>query len=119
MKEEKNRGGAPKGNQNARKHAFYSQILNESQKIQLKEAHAVEGIDEEIAILRVKFLTLMREHPDRIDLQTTAANSIARLVTTRHIISRNNANGLKAAITKVFDEIGAPLGVRPQTKQIM
>ncbi|MCX6007588.1 MAG: hypothetical protein NTZ34_10095 [Chloroflexi bacterium] len=119
MKEEKNRGGAPKGNQNARKHAFYSQILNESQKVQLKEAHEVEGIDEEIAILRVKFLTLMREHPDRIDLQTTAANSIARLVTTRHIIFKNDKKGLKEAITKVFDEIGAPLGVRPPTKQIM
>ena len=116
MKEEKNRGGAPKGNQNACKHAFYSQILNESQKVQLKEAHEVEGIDEEIAILRVKFLTLMKEHPDRIDLQTTAANSIARLVTTRHIISRNDKKGLKTAITKVFDEIGAPLGVRPPTK---
>jgi hypothetical protein len=66
--------------------------------------------------MRVKFLTLMTDKPDRIDLQTTAANSIARLVTTRHNISKNNKNGLKAAITKVFDEIGAPLGVRPRVR---
>jgi hypothetical protein len=112
MKEEKNRCGAPKGNQNARKHGFYSQVLNEAQQEQLKQAHEVQGIDEEIAIMRVKLLTIMNEHPDRIDLQTVAANAIARLVNTRHNIGKNEKKGLKAAISKVYDEIGLPLGIK-------
>jgi hypothetical protein len=112
MKEGKNRGGAPKGNRNARKHGFYSKTLNETQKEQLQEAQEVEGIDDEIAIMRVKLLNLITDNPDRIDLQTTAANSIARLVATRHNLMKNNRqNGLKAAIEKVYNEIGKPLGI--------
>ena len=36
--------GAPRGNQNARKHGFYSRVLNEAKNIQLGEARDVEGI---------------------------------------------------------------------------
>jgi uncharacterized protein YjcR len=42
---EKKPTGAPRGNQNARKHGFYSRALNEAQRIELDEAHEVEGID--------------------------------------------------------------------------
>jgi len=45
----KKKRGAPKGNQNARKHGFYSQALNESEKLRLEQARGIEGIDEEIA----------------------------------------------------------------------
>ena len=57
------------GNQNARKHGFYSRVLDEAQKLQLDQARKVEGIDEEIAIMRVKLLTLLEKYPERIDLQ--------------------------------------------------
>ena len=42
---EKKPTGAPRGNQNARKHGFYSRVLDEAQKLQLDEAREVEGID--------------------------------------------------------------------------
>ncbi len=120
MKERKNRGGAPRGNHNARKHGFYSRTLNETQKEQLEEAREVEGIDDEIAIMRVKLLNLITDNPDRVDLQTTAANSIARLVAIRHnLMKNNNKNDLQKAIDKVFNEIGAPLGIRQPIKKIM
>jgi uncharacterized protein YjcR len=39
---EKKPRGAPKGNQNARKHGFYSQVLDEAQTLQLDQALEVE-----------------------------------------------------------------------------
>ena len=45
--------GAPKGNQNARKHGFYSRALTEAEKVELEEASYVEGVDQEIALLRI------------------------------------------------------------------
>ena len=60
---EKKPTGAPRGNQNARKHGFYSRVLNEAHTLQLDQAREVEGIDEEIAVIRVKLLTLMDQHP--------------------------------------------------------
>ena len=38
--------GAPKGNQNARKHGFYSRVLEEAERLDFKIASSVDGIDE-------------------------------------------------------------------------
>ena len=79
--------GAPRGNQNARKHGLYSRVLDEAQQLQLDKARAVKGIDEEIAIMRVKLLTLLDKYPERIDLQMRVIATIARMVRTRFDIS--------------------------------
>ena len=36
--------GAPKGNQNARKHGFYSQVLDETGKLNLEDARDMDGL---------------------------------------------------------------------------
>jgi len=103
--------GAPKGNQNARKHGFYSRALTEAEKLEMEEASYVEGIDDEIALLRIKLRDLVKNEPDRIDLHLEAANTIARLVRTRYQISKEQKNSLKEAITKVLTEVAGPLGI--------
>jgi hypothetical protein len=108
--------GAPKGNQNARKHGFYSTALAEAEKLELEAASYVEGIDQEIALLRIKLRELVQNHPDRIDLHLEAANTIARLVRTRYQISKEQKKSLKEAITKVLTEVALPLGIGIATK---
>jgi uncharacterized protein YjcR len=103
--------GAPKGNQNARKHGFYSRALTEAEKIELEEAGYVEGIDQEIALLRIKLRELVQNEPDRIDLHFEAANTIARLVKTRYQITKEQKRSLKEAIAKVLTEVALPLGI--------
>jgi len=103
--------GAPKGNQNARKHGFYSKVLDEAERIKIEEAVQIEGVDEEIALLRYKLAQLVRDHPDRIDLQLEAANTIARLIRTRYQITKEQKKSLKEAIAKVLTEVAVPLGI--------
>jgi hypothetical protein len=90
---------------------FYSRALDEAEKLELEEASHVEGIDEEIALLRVKLRELLEEQPERIDLHFEAANIIARLVKTRYQITREQKKSLKEAIQKVLTEVAVPLGV--------
>ncbi|MGQ9545820.1 MAG: hypothetical protein ACUVTR_01450 [Dehalococcoidia bacterium] len=97
------RKGSPRG--------FYSRALDEAEKLELEEACQVEGIDEEIALLRVKLRELLAEQPERIDLHFEAANIIARLVKTRYQITREQKKSLKEAIQKVLTEVAVPLGV--------
>ena len=118
--------GAPKDNQSAResgypekssisqgkKHSFYSQAFNEAEKLQLEQARNIEGIDEEIAILRLKLRELIDKQPDRIDLHLEVVNTIARLVKTRYNITKEQKKSLKEAITKVLTEIAIPLGIK-------
>ena len=103
--------GAPKGNQNARKHGFYSRALTEAEKTDHSEASLNEGIDQEIAFLRMKLKELAENEPDRIDLHLEAANTIARLIRTRYQVSKEEKQSLKDAITKVLTEVAAPLGI--------
>ena len=108
--------GAPKGNQNARKHGFYSQVLDETEKLNLEQAQGVDGLDEEIALLRCKLRDLIGNHPSEIELAFEAANTIARLVRTRYNISREQKKSLKEAIAKVLVEIAVPLGIKALIK---
>src|SRR4030042_6859310 len=103
--------GAPKGNQNARKHGFYSQALTEAEKVDLDEAPLIEGIDQEIAFLRMKLKELAENEPERIDLHLEAANTIARLIRTRYQISKEQKKSLKAGHHKVLAELVLPLGI--------
>jgi len=112
----KKKRGAPKGNQNARKHGFYSQALNESEKLRLEQARGTEGIDEEIAILGAKLRELIHTHHERLDLHFEAANTIARLVRTCYSITREQKKSLKEVITKVLTDIAVPLGIKALIK---
>ena len=91
--------------------AFYSRALDEAEKLELEEAYYVEGIDDEIALLRVKLRELVEKQPERIDLHFEAANTIARLVKTRYQISREQKKSLKEAVAKVLTELAVPLGI--------
>ena len=109
-KEKRSKGGQP-GNQNARKHGFYSRALDEAEALHLEDAAEVEGLDEEIAVLRIRLRRLLEECPERLDLQLDAANTITRMVRTRYQISQDQRKSLKDAIGKVLEEVAAPLGV--------
>ena len=103
--------GAPKGNQNARKHGFYSQALTDAARLHLQEAASIEGVDEEIAVLRLKLRDLIQNYPDSVDLQIRLANTIARMLRTRYQLGKDQKKPLREAIANVLKEVAAPLGV--------
>jgi len=103
--------GAPKGNQNARKHGFYSKVLDEAGKIDFELASGVEGIDDEIALLRVKIKSLLEHDPENIKLIMQATNTLAGLVKTRYNITKEQRKGLKEAIGNVLRDVALPLGI--------
>ncbi len=107
----KRKRGAPKGNQNARKHGFYSKVLDEAERLDFEMATGVEGIDGEIALLRVKIKSLLERDPENFKLIMQATNTLARLVRTRYNISKEDRKGLKEAIGNVLRDVALPLGI--------
>ena len=103
--------GAPLGNQNARKHGFYFRVLDEAERLDLELAQGVEGIDDEIALLRVKIKSILESDPENIRLIMEATNTLARLVRTRYNITKEQKKGLKEAIGNVLKDIALPLGI--------
>ena len=111
MRSKTTRRGAPKGNQNARKHGFYSKVLDEVEQLDLELASGVEGTDGEIALLRVKIKSILEKDPENIGLLATATNALARLVKTRYNITKEQKKGLKEAIGNVLRDVALPLGI--------
>jgi len=109
--EAKRKRGAPKGNQNARKHGFYSKVLDEAEQLDFELATGVEGIDDEIALLRVKIKSILTNDRDNIKLIMQATNTLSRLVRTRYNISKEDKKGLKEAIGNVLRDVALPLGI--------
>ena len=106
-----NKRGAPKGNQNARKHGFYSRSLDDTERIDFARATEVEGIDDEIALLRVKIKSILRNDPDNIKLIMQATSTLARLIRTRYNIGKEDKKGLTEAIGNVLRDVALPLGI--------
>jgi len=105
------RRGAPKGNQNARKHGFYSKVLDEAERLDFELASGVEGIDDEIALLRVKIKSILERDPENVKLIMRATNALERLIRTRYNISKEDKKGLKEAIGNVLRDVALPLGI--------
>ena len=94
------------------RYGFYSQALDEAERLELEEARGIEGLDEEIAVLRVKLRELIVTKPERVDLALKTADTIAKLVKTSYNITKEQKKSLKEAIAKVLTEIAIPLGVK-------
>jgi len=103
--------GAPKGNQNARKHGFYAKVLDEAEQLDFELASGVEGIDDEIALLRVKIKSILENDPENIKLIMQVTNTLAKLVKTRYNITKEQKKGLKEAIGNVLRDVALPLGI--------
>ena len=58
------------------------------------------------------YIELLEKHPDRIDLQMRAVNTLSRLIQARYKISPEEKKDLKDAITTVLKEVAIPLGLK-------
>lgn len=109
--EGKRKRGAQLGNQNARKHGFYSRVLDEEEKRDFEQAVGVDGLDEEIALLRAKLKGVLRRDPENLDLIMRATGALARLLRTRYHIGKDDKKGLGDAISNVLRDVALPLGL--------
>ena len=102
--------GAPTGNQYARKHGYYSKVLDAEERLDYEQATEVEGIDAEIALMRVKIKSLVARDPENVRLIMQSVNALARLIQIKYNIGKNDKQGLKEAIFNVLRDIALPMG---------
>jgi len=59
---------ALKSQQNAKRRGFYERVLDEAEQLDFELASDVNGIDDEIALLRVKIKAILGDDPKNIRL---------------------------------------------------
>ena len=110
-KKERKPVGAPRGNQNARKHGFYAKVLTEAEQLDLEVASGIEGIDDEIDLLRVKIKSCLTEDPDNIAIILEATGALARLIKVKYNLDSKQGKGVKDAIIEVVKDLAIPMGI--------
>ncbi len=75
----------------------------------LAEALAVEGLEQEIALLRVRLDELLAEKPIDYPLVTQLAGTLVRAVATQHRISPRARKDLANNITALLNSLGDQL----------
>jgi len=90
--------------------AFYAEALAEAAAAAFARAMAIDGLEGEIALLRTRLLEVMEKQPERIDLCTKLAESIARLVNAQHRLAKGKKRGLKDNFAKILTDLAIPLG---------
>ena len=112
MPERTDKRNTTKRSQSARKRSFYSRVLDEAERLDFELAAGVEGIDDEIALLRVEIKKAMvGGDVSNLRLLVNATNALERLIRTRYQITREQRKGLKEAISNVLKDIALPLGI--------
>jgi hypothetical protein len=107
----KKKRGAPKGNTNARKHNFYTQILSAAEQRDMSKAEGISGIDEEVDLLRVKIKEAIEKDPENVKLLMEATKTLAGLLKDKYHINRSQQSGFKAGLEKVIKEVATSSAV--------
>ena len=88
---------------------FYGQALNEAERVLLSEAREIEGLDEEISLLRVKLASALEDQPENMALMLRAVDMLVKAVATKYRLSKKSQENLAEAIDGLLKEVGGAL----------
>lgn len=95
--------------------SFYVQALDaadhaEERAAELAAARKVEGLDEEVALLRVLIRDALEQHPDDVKLLHSGLRLLVQSLLAQHRLSPKQADNLGEAVANVLEEFGEALG---------
>ena len=95
--------GGQIGNQNARKHGFYSAILTPAEASQVSSITDLEGLDPEIALLRVRLQVSLQCDPDNSRVLTEAIRLLANWYSAKYQLDGTDHNSLRTVIARILE----------------
>ncbi|MBI4330433.1 MAG: hypothetical protein HY673_04030 [Chloroflexi bacterium] len=97
------------GKKGRRQGKFYEAALTEMERLLLSEARELEGLDEEIALLRVKLLSALKEQPGNDALYLKQASLLVKAVATRYRLGNRAEKRLYETVEGVLKDLGLSL----------
>lgn len=93
---------------------FYHQALDRAERLDLERAQEIEGLDDEIALMRVRLKRAMEEHPGDVQLLMKGLEILVRAVGARYRLSpksrKDLAENLAATLNSLGDQLLPPEG---------
>jgi uncharacterized protein YjcR len=99
----KRKHGGQKGNRNARKHGFYSGTLSPAETSQLWNITNLEGVDPEIAFIRVKLQSSLQYDPGNRRVIREASRLLAKWYSANYRLAPTDRNYLKTVVENLLE----------------
>lgn len=90
-------------------HNFYRQALDRADRLDLERAQEVEGLDDEIALLRVRLKRAVEEHPQDVQLLVKGVDILVRAVGARYRLSPKSRKELTDNLAATLNSLGDQL----------
>ena len=104
----KRKRGGQWGNQNARKHGFYSSALSSTEICEFWNITNLEGIEPEIAVLRIKLRSLLQHDPGNHRLLGEASKLLTKWFRTKYQLDHTDTRLFKSVITSALNSQRVP-----------
>ena len=88
---------------------FYGGALDSAERIELQSAAGIEGLDEEIALLRTKLRTAVAQRPEDLQLMLRGIDMLVKAVSARYKMSKPAAEDLADSMAAVLKGVGMQL----------
>jgi hypothetical protein len=108
-RQKRHRGGQP-GNQNARRHGFYSPYMSQPEIRQLENIIATEGIEKTVAVYRIKLSSALCQAPGNTRLVREAAALLTKWYCSRYGLNGEDKTFVKKLIRNALEtQVNNPL----------
>ncbi len=98
----KRKRGGQKGNRNARKHGFYSDTLSPAETQELRNIANLEGIDPEIALIRVKLQSSLEHDPGNRRVIREASRLLVEWYSQSYLLDATDRKYLKTVVENIL-----------------
>ena len=88
---------------------FYEEALSKAERVRLSRAKQIQGLDEEIALLRLRLSRLTEEQPENLELLIKGIGMLVRAVSAKYKLSHKAEGDLYQSLLGVLQGIGSVL----------
>ncbi len=92
-----------------RPRAFYEAALDESEHARYAEALEVDGLDGEIALLRLRLQQAVRDNPEDVQLMAKGIELLVKATAAKYRLSKAAREDLSDSLAATVNSIGAQL----------
>ena len=89
--------------------SFYGSALDSAEQIELEAASDIEGLDKEIALLRMKLRAVLSERPEDLPLMLRSIELLVKVVSARYRLSKQAEEDLAGSLAGVIRGVGGLL----------
>jgi hypothetical protein len=91
---------------------FYDAALPEADKVALAVARDVQGLEQEIAVLRVRLRRALEDHPENMTLMIKGVELLVKALSASYRLSKDAKADLSESIKAMLEEYGGM--IRPE-----